>query len=148
MTHLRPSVNYFLKFIGPMIFALAGSLTALAQSKSGGMCPQNWEPVCCKVRTGKPNPRTITNAACCGAEGGKVAYKGECKDQPPGSAPVCQQVLTCFSTPYGNVMSNDSCPPMYDYFDGKNWFRNVCNRGNDTPGGANPCKAVDKSRCS
>ncbi len=144
---IRSSIR-FLKFAGPVALMLTMSMTARAQNKPGGFCPQNWAPVCCKVGSGKPDPRTITNDACCKVAGGTVQYKGECKDQPPGSAPVCQQVLTCFSTPYGYVMSNDSCPPQYDYFNGKSWIRNVCNRGNDAPGGANPCKAVDKGRCS
>jgi hypothetical protein len=124
------------------------SISAHAQNKPSGFCPQNWAPVCCKVGSGKPDPRTITNEACCKVAGGTVLAKGECKDQPPGPPPTCLQVLTCFRTPYGHILSNDGCPPMYDYYDGKSWIRNVCNRGNDTPGGSGPCKPTSRGRCS
>lgn len=134
--------------LGAFAVALCGSLlagSAWAQGSGGGFCPQD-TPVCCEIM-GK---EFKDSRSCCRMKGGKetekdpaLCGKGGIKP-PPGR---CKAVSTCYSTPYGNVLSADSCPPLFDYaVGGKNWIRNVCSRDSDDPN-APRCTAVSIDRC-
>jgi hypothetical protein len=151
MKSLSHTLNHIVRALPLILLGSAFSISANPGNKlgRGGVCPQLWAPVCCsKLGPDNSVPTTITNESCCTMLPGKVLYKGECSaDSNKGPDPICQQVQTCFSTPYGHVKSNDSCPPMFDYFDGKSWTRNVCNRGNNAPGNATACKPTGRHRC-